>query len=112
VTDYLDDIVSDLSAFHRIDDAGEMEAAVFFRLVFRLPAYRGVLHAVMNRESRERGGTRPGSSRPAAYDRGSAMTNNARAADHAPMATAGHLAALNAQLGSQWFAHKAVTADG
>jgi hypothetical protein len=103
VTDYLDDIASDLSAFHRIDDAGEMEAAVFFALAARLPAYRGVMAAVAQREHGQRG-------RPAPrYDRASAMANNARAAPSAPVATAGSLAALNAQLGGQWFAHRTVS---
>jgi hypothetical protein len=113
VTDYLDDIASDLSAIHRISDAGEMEAAVFFSLVLRLPAYQGVLHAVLSREAEGQRTPRNAARRgPAGYGRNSPMANNARAADSAPAATSGQLAALNAQLGSTWFAHKTVTADG
>jgi hypothetical protein len=86
-----------------------MEAAVFFRLAFRLPAYRGVMAAVVARESREQDGPRrPASRQPARYERSSAMANNARAAEAAPPATAGQLATLNAQLGSQWFSHQTV----
>jgi hypothetical protein len=105
VTDYLDDIASDLSAFHRIDDAGEMEAAVFFRLAHRLPAYRGVMHAVALREQQPRQAART-------YERNSRMTNNARAADAAPAATGGAIAQVNAQLGGGWFSHKVVKPGG
>lgn len=108
MNDHLLDIASDLSAFHRIDDPGEMEAAVFFGLVFRLPAYAGALAAVAARESREQGGGRRG---PAKYERNSAMANNARAADSAPAATGAALKQLNAQLGG-WISHRTVRADG
>ena len=40
---HLDDIESDLSAVHRIDDIWTMEAGRFFRLAWRLPAYQGVM---------------------------------------------------------------------
>lgn len=45
VTEYLDDIESDLSAFHRIDDYRALSGPRFFRLVWRLAAYQGVMQA-------------------------------------------------------------------
>jgi hypothetical protein len=45
VLKHLDDIESDLSAFHRIDNMWEMEAGRFFRLAYRLPAYQGAMRA-------------------------------------------------------------------
>jgi hypothetical protein len=45
VLKHLDDIESDLSAFHRIDDMWAMEAGRFFRLAYRLPAYQGAMRA-------------------------------------------------------------------
>ena len=41
---------SDLSAFHRVDDMYAMESARFLRLADRLPAYGGVLSAVVKGE--------------------------------------------------------------
>lgn len=43
--DYLDDIESDLSVFHRVDDWRSMAGPRFFRLAVRLAAYNGVMHA-------------------------------------------------------------------
>lgn len=43
--DYIDDIESDLSAIHRIDDMWGMEAPRFFRYAKRLPAYHGAMRA-------------------------------------------------------------------
>ena len=51
--DHLDDIASDLSAFHRIDDMWQMDAQTFYRLVVRLPAYRGALRAEAERLARQ-----------------------------------------------------------
>jgi len=87
---------------------------VFFMLALRLPAYRGVMNAVVARESRDDApaGRRPGVRRASAgYDSKSAQANNARSADTAPPATAGALAALNASLGMEWFSHKTVPAN-
>lgn len=39
----LQEIESDMSAFHRVDDIYTMEAAVFFRRAKCLPAYNGAL---------------------------------------------------------------------
>ena len=48
--DHLDDIESDLSAFHRIDDMYEMKPVKFFRFALRLPAYRGIVRARIEAE--------------------------------------------------------------
>lgn len=44
--DHLADIESDMSVFHRVDDIWAMPPARFFRLAYRLPAYRGVMREV------------------------------------------------------------------
>ncbi|MFC5947079.1 hypothetical protein ACFQH9_02150 [Pseudonocardia lutea] len=43
VIDHLDDIASDLSVFHRIDDMYAMDGPQFFSKVWRLVAYQGVM---------------------------------------------------------------------
>jgi hypothetical protein len=43
--DHLDDIASDMSVFHRIDDAMTLDGPTFFKLAWRLPAYTGVMQA-------------------------------------------------------------------
>lgn len=43
--DYLDDIASDMSVFHRIDDVTALDGPRFFRLAWRLSAYTGVMQA-------------------------------------------------------------------
>lgn len=45
VVDYLDDIESDFSVFHRVDDVWSMSGPRFFKLAWRLPAYQGVMQA-------------------------------------------------------------------
>jgi hypothetical protein len=45
VLDHLDDIASDMSVFHRIDDISELDGPSFLRLAWRLPAYTGVMAA-------------------------------------------------------------------
>lgn len=114
---YLDDIASDLSAFHRIDDAGRMEAAVFFTLAARLPAYSGVLAARLAAENRGKKPAARGRGGSVTYERGSGRENRASTADIAPPLTAGAAAALNMQLGAQFFritkvTPEAVTAGG
>ncbi len=109
MTDYLPEIASDLSAFHRIDDPGEMEAAVFFMLAYRLPAYQGAMAAAAAQQQQGGGGTRGRSA--GRYERGSAQANNARTADTAPPATPAALAQVNAQLGGGWITHRTVKAQ-
>jgi hypothetical protein len=72
-----------------------MEAAVFFALAVRLPAYAGVLAARLHAEDEDSPGPqRQGSSRPAAAS--------------LPPASPAVLAELNARLGSQHFSYAAV----
>ena len=102
-----------MSAVHRISDAGEMEAAVFFMLCFRLPAYKGVMRAVAQQEADTSPAVRRASGRRSGgYERNSAQANNARTADHAPPATGGSLAALDTQLGGGWISHRVVKPGG
>jgi len=49
----LDDLESDFSAIHRIDDMLAMPAPKFFRLALRLPAYRGVMRAIVENDLRQ-----------------------------------------------------------
>lgn len=51
--EHLDDICSDLSVFHRIDDIFDLDAVTFWRLAWRLPAYQGRM-AVVVQELQER----------------------------------------------------------
>ena len=82
---------------------------MFFMLACRLPAYRGVLRAVLQAQSQSGPRTAPrGAGR---YERSSPAANNARAADDAPPATAASLTALNTQLGANWFTHRTVKPD-
>jgi hypothetical protein len=106
-------VASDLSAFHGIRDAGEMEASEFFMLAMRLPAYTGALAAVAARQRQEQGGgttSRRSASQPR-YE-GSAPRYTPRTADSAPPATAASLRALNTELGAQWFSVRTVGPGG
>lgn len=96
---YLPEIASDLSVFHRIDDASEMEAAVFFMLAARLPAYDGAFAAALARDLQD---AQPGTATPAP----------APAAPARPPASPGVLAELNQRLGGQHFSYTAVPASG
>jgi hypothetical protein len=53
VLKHLDDIESDLSAIHRIDDMWAMEAGRFFRFAHRLPAYKGAMRAIAEAQAME-----------------------------------------------------------
>lgn len=70
--DVLGEIESDLSAFHRVDDMWEMEAARFWRLAVRLPAYAGAFAATLHAREQEGSATpmttqpSPAAARPAA----------------------------------------------
>ena len=88
---FLGDIASDLSVLHRVDDASELEAAVFFDLALRLPAYAGALAARVRTEIQ--GDTSAPAARPA------------QAEQAAPPATAARFSELNAKLGQRWFSH-------
>ena len=57
--DHLDDLESDFSAFHRVDDISAMDAPRFFRLAPRLTAYQGVMAARLMAEQQEGRGAVP-----------------------------------------------------
>lgn len=59
VLGYLNDLESDFSAFHRVDDIYEMDGPRFFRLAVRLPAYDGVMRARLANEREDEEPTRP-----------------------------------------------------
>lgn len=42
---HLDDLASDFSVFHRVDDMGALPARAFFALAERLSAYQGIVSA-------------------------------------------------------------------
>jgi hypothetical protein len=62
--DHLDDIASDLSVFHRIDDPSTLDGPTYFRLAWRLAAYQGVMQARANAAREEQ---QPSSERPFEY---------------------------------------------
>lgn len=45
VLDHFEDVVSDLSVFHRVDDWRELPSSRFFQWAERLPAYEGAVRA-------------------------------------------------------------------
>lgn len=56
VLDYLDDIDSDMSAFHRVDDArNDLPAPLYFARAERLPAYRGIMRSRVLNEMQTNG---------------------------------------------------------
>lgn len=58
---HIRDIESDLSAFHRIDDIWTMNGPRFFAFAYRLPAYKGVMRALAEKQAMDeekRGGGR------------------------------------------------------
>ena len=71
--DYVDEIASDLSAFHRVDDWRAVEPWRFFALVDQLAAYRGALRSRLQREHDER------AAEPSALDAEAALAELAAA---------------------------------
>lgn len=60
LTEYEDDVESDLSAFHRIDDPMSIDGPRYFRLAVRLPAYMGVMQArAAEEQEKDNGGAAP-----------------------------------------------------
>ncbi len=54
VTEYLDDICSDMSVFHGVRDiTREMDGPTFFKLAWRLDAYNGAALAAALRDAEE-----------------------------------------------------------
>lgn len=50
----LDDIASDMSVFHRVDDIAAMDGPTLMRRAWRLPAYEGAMRARVMAEQDER----------------------------------------------------------
>lgn len=101
--DYEDDIASDLSAFHRIDDPMTLDGPRYFMLAERLPAYAGVLQArLMAERSRSNDGAHaPQAAAPVASRQG--------ATPAAPQAVPE--AAMLATLGPSWVEHTTTEGD-
>jgi hypothetical protein len=111
VIDHLDDIASDLSVFHGIRDAGEMESSVFFMLARRLGAYQGAVAARSQDQGGGTGSTRtPSAQGQQRYEQASHPAITPRNAEDAPPATAASLLARNSELGARWFSVRTVTA--
>lgn len=52
VLDYLEDIASDLSVFHRVDDPMALSSSRYFLWAERLPAYEGAVRAALLRDTK------------------------------------------------------------
>lgn len=74
---YLDDVESDLSAFHRIDDMYALDGPTLLRLAIRLPAYEGVLRARAMAEAADEEKASPASRAPQARQPGGGMQYDA-----------------------------------
>jgi hypothetical protein len=97
VLDCLDDVCSDLSAFHHVADASELEGAVFFRLAMRLPFYDGAVAARLAREIRRM------------QDGGPAQEyTEPEPGRQLPPATGASLEELNRKIGKRWFSYTQV----
>lgn len=96
VLDCLDDVCSDLSAFHHVADASELEGAVFFRLAQRLVSYQGAVRARLERELRRVQAT------------GAPVADAPPAVRKPPPVTGESLAELNRKIGKRWFSYTQV----
>lgn len=94
--DCLPDICSDLSAFHRINDASELEGPVFFALAQRLPFYEGAVRAHFAGLARRVQAASPPVQAAPPQPAGP------------PPATGASLADLNVRHGRKWFAYTQV----
>lgn len=56
---YIDEVCSDFSVYHRIDDVDRLDAPTFFRLAKLLPAYNGALAARIAERERQQQPQRP-----------------------------------------------------
>lgn len=66
---HLDDVCSDMSVFHRIDDITELDAVTFWKLAWRLPSYQGSMAVVVQElQEQQQDGMSTGS---ASYQAGS-----------------------------------------
>lgn len=53
----MEDVKSDFSAFHRVEDVEKLDASVFFPLARRLISYRGALRQTAENESNKNSGS-------------------------------------------------------
>lgn len=61
----LDDIASDMSVFHRVDDITTLDGPTLMRLAWRLPAYEGAMRSrVMAEQEEHPAAAPPGRSSP------------------------------------------------
>ncbi len=51
--DHLDDVLSDMSVFHRIDNLDQVPAVVFLPRMVRLPVYDGAVRYAMQRAAEQ-----------------------------------------------------------
>lgn len=51
VLDYLDDLESDFSAIHGIDDMYSLPGPKFFKFAYRMGAYKGVMQVLAEQEA-------------------------------------------------------------
>lgn len=62
---HLDDVLSDMSVFHRVDDIDQLPSAVFWPRVVRLPVYDGAVRfALLEAPAPERQAARPAPAEP------------------------------------------------
>lgn len=52
--DHLADLESDFSAIHRVDDIYQLDGPRFFRLAWRISAYKGVIHMRLQEQDMQR----------------------------------------------------------
>lgn len=64
VLDYMADLESDFSVFHRVEDIHSLDGPRFFRLALRLFAYDGVLTKRLQAEQEKRGPSLPAPTPP------------------------------------------------
>jgi hypothetical protein len=104
--EHLDDICSDLSVFHRIDDFTELDGPTLWKLAWRLPAYQGRMALVVEElQSAEQGTT----SQPAAI--GPVGAGHAPALNATPEVLLGHPAVAASGAYGPVFSYTQVAAD-
>jgi hypothetical protein len=58
VIDHLDDLESDFSAIHRVDDIYDLDGPQFFKKAWRMSAYQGVMRMRLEAEAEQNSPTR------------------------------------------------------
>lgn len=92
--EHLDDVLSDMSVFHRVDDLDARPSAVFLPRMVRLPHYDGAVRHAMRREAEQPSAARSAAARATAptqesvtaHSRGQlAALNQSRDSGYGPM---------------------------